>query len=190
MRRKRTAAAFTLLALLPALAWAEETRWLHIRVQENGERGEKVSINLPLDLVEAVLPLIEEEEISGGKVKIDSEELTSEKIRKILQALREAEEGEYVRVEEMDEDVRIAKEGDYLMVRAREDLQRESGPDRAEVRIHLSVLEALLSSEVEGELDLLAAIEALGEKGEGELIVVNDEESTVEIWVDKKSEGK
>jgi hypothetical protein len=182
--------ALFLLALLPALAWAGGDRWLHVRVQEGGEHGEKVSVNLPLQLVEAVLPLIEEEELCGGKVKIDNEELSGAQIREILKALRDAEEGEYIRVEDVDEDVRVAKEGDFMIIRVFEERGKDEDPNMVRVRIHLSVIEALLSGEDEDELDVLAAVHALGEQEEGELVVVNDEESTVEIWVDGKSHGK
>ncbi len=190
MNRSMAIRVLILVALLPALAWAGGDRWLHVRVQEGGERGEKVSVNLPLQLVEAVLPLIDEGELSGGKVKIDHEELTGAEIREILKAVREAEEGEYVRVEGVDEDVQVMKEGDYLIVRAQEEMGEEKDPNSVRVQIHLSVIDALLSGGDEDELDVLAAIHALGEQEEGELVVVKDDDSTVRVWVDGKSHGK
>ena len=50
----------------------------------------------------------------------------------------------------------------------------------------LAVVDALLSAG-EKEFDLLAALSALAEHGEGELVVVQDGSSSVRIWIDDKN---
>jgi hypothetical protein len=50
----------------------------------------------------------------------------------------------------------------------------------------LTVVDALLSSGG-NELDLVAALRALGAQGDTELVSVKDEKSTVRIWLDSKN---
>jgi len=52
------------------------------------------------------------------------------------------------------------------------------------VRFPLAVVDALFSGEP-GELDLLAAVEALSRHGQGgDLVRVNDGDTKVRIWID------
>ncbi|MBM3320341.1 MAG: hypothetical protein FJY73_06665 [Candidatus Eisenbacteria bacterium] len=187
MKTRAILCAFA-IALLAAGANAGEERWLHVFVEERGEAGETVRINLPFELVESVLETIRTDEMSGGKIRIEDQEIETEEIRKILRAVREAREGEYISVEGIDEDVRVTKKGDFLLVRAREEVEGSTIPETVDIRLHLSVLDALASGEGE-ELDVLAAIRALGTSGEGEIVVVNEEDSTVRIWIDADPSG-
>jgi hypothetical protein len=90
-----------------------------------------------------------------------------------------------------DEDqVRVAKEKKQLAVRVIE--KQEKGKDKqVNIRIPIPVVEALLSGEGtdEGQLNLVAALEALGRHDSGEVISVNDGEDRIRIWVDGKNES-
>ncbi|MBN1824980.1 MAG: hypothetical protein JW958_01860 [Candidatus Eisenbacteria bacterium] len=176
MRRIAIAAglAFTLLGLAARPAHAAD--WLHVFVEDDGGR-ETVRINLPFDLVEAVLPLIDEDDFHHGRVVIDDEDFDREQIEKILDALEKAEEGEYIHVDEVDEDVRVAKKGSFILIRS------EGDGENVDVKVHLSFFRALLAGE-ENELDLLAAFRTLSEQKGETLVMVNDEESRVRIWID------
>ena len=57
------------------------------------------------------------------------------------------------------------------------------------VRLHESIIAALLSSERENEFDLLAALDALDAEMRGDLVNVQDEGTLVRIWVDDTNEG-
>ena len=158
-------------------------RWLHVFVEEGNGEGDKVRVNLPLSLIEAVVPIIEEKEFTEGKLRIDDEDFTTQDLHKILKAVREAEEGEYVQVEGVDEDVVVSKKGNYMTVRV------EEGEDSTvDVRLHMAVLDALLSGGSD-ELDLLAGIRALGDHEKGDFVVVNDDDEHVRIWIDDKASG-
>lgn len=180
-------AAAALLA--PPVARAGDTQWLHVHIQEKGEKGEKIRINLPFSLIEAVLPLIDEDRLHGGKVRIDQDELDSEDIHAILKAVRKAEEGEYVRVDGIDENVRIAKQGEYLTVHVDEEREGGDDPNTVRIRVPLTVLDAMISGD-EDEIDVLAAIRALAEHGGGDFVVVNDDEDQVRIWIDDEASGE
>jgi hypothetical protein len=52
--------------------------------------------------------------------------------------------------------------------------------------VPMKVIEALLSAGKD-ELDLVAALHALGAQGDVELVSVKDSENTVKVWLDSKS---
>jgi hypothetical protein len=170
------------LASTIALAGGD-TKWLHVKVHEKGGDGEMVRVNLPMDLVAKVLPLIEAEGFDRGKVSFDGHELKEVDIRGILEAVKDAEDGEYVTVEGPDENVRVAKKGNRLFVKVEEEGDE---PEYVNVEIRMEVVEALLSGE-EDELDVLAAVEALAKYGEQELVSVDASDATVRIWVDSRN---
>jgi hypothetical protein len=173
------------LLLLTGAANAGD-RWLHVRVDEGGRHGERVRVQLPLNMIKAVLPLIETDELRHGRVYLGHEDLDVAEIRAILSAVREAPDGEYVSVDGDDERVLVAKRGDYLYVRAEERDRWDEG-EVVRVRVPMVVVEALLTGDPD-ELDLVAAVNALDDLGSTELVRVDDGESRVKIWIDERQE--
>jgi len=178
----RTLACLALFLAVPAGA-ADRASWLHVAVDGTAGNEERVRVNLPMSIVETVLPLIETDELHDGKVWLDDAELSHADIVRILASVRDAPDGEYVTVEDLDERVRIAKEGRYVTVHVEDDRPG----DTVDVRVPVAVLDALVSGDGD-ELDLLAAVRALGEHGEAELVTVEESDSTVRIWIDGKNE--
>jgi len=172
------------LVLVSTVALAGSgTKWLHIKVDEKGDDAEIVRVNLPMDLVAKILPLIEEESFNKGKVTFDGHELQQVDIRGILTAVKDAEDGEYVTVEGPDENVRVAKEGNRLFIKVTEDGDE---PEYVNVEIRMEVVEALLSGN-DDELDVLSAVQALGKYGDQELVSVDADDATIRIWVDSQN---
>lgn len=157
--------------------------WLHVRVDEAD--GAKVSVNLPLSMVEKALPMIPEEHLDHGRVVFDEWEVTMEELRELWQEVKGSPDMTFVTVEEDNEHVRVWKEGDYLLVAVRED----DDSTKVDVRIPAPVVDALLSGEG-SEMNLHAAIEALVVQGEGELVTVSDDEDQVRVWVDRFAEAE
>ena len=183
MRRLLTIVGFWMaMALTPSLSAAGDDPWIHVTVDGEDER---VRVNVPLALLEAILPLIEEDEFRHGRIRIDDVEFRHEDVVNALEALRDAEDGEYITVEERGESVRISKEGKMLLVR----VEDEHGPETVDIKVPVAVLDALVAGDGD-ELDLLAAIRALGEHGEGDLITVSEHGSEVRIWIDDKNESE
>jgi hypothetical protein len=189
-----------MLAITATLAGAATTeRWLHIRVEEDNGRGERVKVNLPLSLLGKVAGAIDLEEIDGhsfrgGRIHIDDADIDHVDLRAMWNAVKEADDMEFVSIESTDEDVSVAKDRGYLLVRVRSgrddddeesDNDRRRG-DRVDIKVPLAVVDALLSAG-EKELDLQAALMALAESGEGELVVVEDGSSSVRIWIDDQN---
>src|SRR5205823_6271793 len=75
----------------------------------------------------------------------------------------------------------------WLHVRANcTDGKGGSKKSQVEVKVPMKVIEALLSAGKD-ELDLVAALHALGAQGDTELVSVKDSENTVKVWLDSKS---
>jgi hypothetical protein len=169
------------LILSPA-SGADRDQWLHVAVDENWEGGDRVRINIPLTLVEAVLPLIEAHEFHNGRVVIEDEEFSREDLKAILTAVHDAQDGEYVTVDGADEHVRVAKEGKHMLIKVRD------SEDDVDVKMPVAVLDALLTGE-DDELNVLAAVTALADHGEGTLLTARDGEETVRIWIDRQNQS-
>jgi hypothetical protein len=107
-------------------------------------------------------------------------------IRKILEALRDTKDGNFVTVEGGKDNVQVAKQGGFLIAKIREG---KEGGAKVDAKIPFAVVDALLSGD-KNELNVAAAIQALGEHGDGVLITVDDVKSKVKIWVDSKNESE
>lgn len=180
-----------------AFAAVSADQWIHIRVDEHGPDGEVVRINLPLVLVEKLLPLVEKEGFRNGKLRtgrdshfsINDRELTAAEMREIWQVVRTAPEGEFVSVTGRKEEVRVARQGAHLVIKAKEHDKAEGRNEDVEIRIPTAVMDALFSSGQSDELDLVAAVRALARSGGMELVAVDDDDSRVRIWVDTRHDS-
>ena len=105
--RTRLIALFFGLLLAAGSAQAGDTRWIHIFVQDGPD--EEVRLNVPINLVRAVLPLIDEDEISNGRIVIEDHDIPVEVLRQVWDEVRDIEEGEFVKIDTPDEDAASAR---------------------------------------------------------------------------------
>ena len=180
MKKTFIGALTILLAMTASLASAD--RWLHVRVVENGSHGENVSVNIPLQLVEAILPSIQTDEFRHGRLHWQPEEIEGIDLHAVLKALRDAPDAEYVTVEGDDEKVRIAKEDGMLVIRA-----EEKGGERVRVTLPLSIVDAMIGEDPH-EIDLIAGLRALADYTEGDLVTVESDDTHVRIWIDSQQD--
>jgi hypothetical protein len=189
---KRIAIAAAIAALVAIAAGpAQAIQWLHVHVDERGADPTKVRVNVPVSMVQAILPVIEEDDFYHGRVRIDKDDIDGVYVRAILKAVSEAEEGEYITVESWNKDtreeVRVAKRGGDLLIKVREEGEN---PATVDIKMPITVVEALLEGD-DDELNVLAAVEALGKEGRGEIIVTDSEDETmVRVWVDETATPK
>jgi len=176
--------AATGLSPIASAQAAQTERWLHVRVDNQVAKGEMVRVNLPLSLAEKVLPAINKDRLHNGRITIHEAEMNGVNLRALLDALRTTRDGEFVTVQGTSGDVRVVKQAGYLLVHVRGN--KDATNKRVEIRMPLTVVDALLSSG-SNELDLVAALRALGAQGDTELVSVKDEKSTVRIWLDSKN---
>jgi hypothetical protein len=187
---KRVAVVAGIAVLLALVAGQAEAKidWLHVHVDEGGSDPNKVRVNVPVSMVAAILPVIDEAEFHDGKVQLDDHEVNRAQIHAILKAVAMAEEGEYVTVESWckhkHEQVRVAKNSGTLILHV---IENGRHPSTVKARIPISVVEALISGK-EDELDVVAAVEALRKAGDAEIVVTDSADDTrVRIWVDTKA---
>lgn len=177
------------MAVCAASAWAGDlVQWVHVRVDQPGD-AEKVKVNVPLSLVQAMIPLIEDENLRGGKIKLSGREITAGELRAIHDALEQSPDGEYITVDSPDELVRVAKSGGYLLVNIDREATEEKKGEHVEAHVPMPVVKALLSTESE-ELDLLAAVHALAKYGDSQLVSIVSDDATVHVWVDGSPAGE
>lgn len=181
--------ALPLLALGLGVAGAAEAAtptddlWIHIRVQD--ARNAKVSVNLPVSVVESLAGALPATAQSGSTLRFDDEEISVAELRRIWGDLQRTPDATFLTVDEEDSKVRVAKQRGYLVIDAR---KNRPGAEDIQVRIPGTVVNALLSAPGD-QLDMAAALRALARHGEGELVTVNGEGETVRIWVDRSSQG-
>lgn len=179
MNLKRTV-AFT-IAIYATICLAQaSTFWLHVRVQEKG-KTESVKVNVPVSLIETVLPIIEDHQLEAGKIHLENQELTVQEIREIWQQVQSQGNYELASIDSDDSRVRVALEGNDLIVRSTEGSDTE-----VMVKVPKSVVDALLSGEG-NQLNLMAAVGVLKTMGAQELVNITDDETFVRIWIDESS---
>jgi hypothetical protein len=200
-------AAATLLA---SAAIAQDTtssssgkseQWIHVRVESKEDHGETVRVNVPVDMAAKVLPAINKNNLHDGKVRIDSMHTGEVDLRVILDAVRSSRDGEYVTVQNKENDVRVAKSAGYLCIHVtdKSEGKKEAAKDektgakagaghgsKVDIKVPMKVVDALFSAGKD-ELDIVAALKALSAHGDTELVTVKDSENTVRIWVDSKN---
>ncbi len=189
--------------LLPATDAAAQTStvWLHVRVEE-ALKPSKVTVNLPLSVVEAALESAPE--LIDEHCKLHMGEKGGMKVadlRRVWKQLRAAGDAEFVTVQSEQEDVRIRRQGDLVQVfvsekpgtvqpaKAAAAKPEATKPARrhGEVRVELpvNVVDALLAGEGE-QLDVRAAVAEL-QKQKGDLVRVDEKDSKVRIWIDDQN---
>lgn len=170
--------------LLSAIIQAQATQWIHVRVEEAGESGESVKVNVPASLVSTVLPMVETEEFTDGRVKLDGEEFTVAELKEIWNEVKRHGNYELVAVKNKDANVRVSIEGETLYVTS-----VEGSETQVNAQIPTSVVDALFTGDGD-ELNIRAAMDALVARGSGDLITVRDGSTSVRIWIDENSAGE
>ncbi|HEX9188338.1 MAG TPA: hypothetical protein VGB87_14765 [Vicinamibacteria bacterium] len=193
--RKSILAGVGLLALsvLPAAKAAAQTgtAWLHVRVEEV-KQASKVSVNLPMTVVEAVLKASPEIIEKHGKVHFHDEHgMKMADIRKAWKALAEVGDAELVTVESEDENVRVMRKGDLVQVfvdskaKPGKEGKPARGGEEVRVEVPVSLVDAFLSGEGE-EGNIQAAVAEL-QKRRGDIVRVKDDDSNVRVWIDEQN---
>ena len=194
MRKSILAGAGILaLSVLPAATAAAQTgtAWLHVRVEEV-KQASKVSVNLPMAVVEAVLKASPEIIEKHGKVHLSEEHgLKMADIRKAWKALAEVGDAELVTVESEDENVRVMRKGDLVQVfvdskaKPGKDGKPAKGGEEVRVEVPVSLVDAFLSGEGE-DGNIQAAVAEL-QKRRGDIVRVKDDDSNVRVWIDEQN---
>jgi hypothetical protein len=174
---------FALVALFTFSAQAASKEWLHIHVDET-KKDEKVRINIPLSLVEVMVPMIEQEAIKDGNITINNRDINTEELKKLWAALKEEGDVEFLTVEKKGENCRIFTQGKYLMVQSTKEFE-----GKVNIRIPLQIVDAMLSGQ-KNQLNLVAAVKALKDSGIRELVTIESDTAKVLVWIDDRNIAK
>ncbi len=175
--------SWLVIAVLAGVMTASaQDRWLHVRVDNPGDQGERVRVNVPLSMAEQVIPAIDAGNLHNGCVEINGN-FKGVDLPALLAAVRHAPNGEFVTVRERDSNVDIAKRGGFLLIHVRDKNDKGSQVD---VKVPLAVANALLSAG-KNQLDVEAAIRALKNVGDVQLVTVHDGSQSVRIWIDSRN---
>ncbi|HSD65511.1 MAG TPA: hypothetical protein VLF95_02355 [Vicinamibacteria bacterium] len=181
------------LSVLPAATAAAQTgtAWLHVRVEE-GKQASKVSVNLPMTVVEAVLKASPEMIEKHGKIHLGEEHgLKMADLRKVWKELAAVGDAELVTVESEEENVRVMRKGDLVQVfvdnkaKAGKDGKPAKGGEEVRVEVPVSLVDAFLSGDGE-EGNFQAAVAEL-QKRRGDIVRVKDDDSNVRVWIDEQN---
>ena len=179
----RTVLVAALILLLAATGAGAADRWFHVHVTETGADPVEVRINLPLTLIESALRVIPDEINAEIEAELNDIGVELEELRKFWEEARNLDDATFVTVESEDETVSVVKKGDYLIAHTTE--SGESGA-QIDVRLPFEVLAALFSGDT--KIDLPAALRAIAEHSDGDLVTVSEGDTHVRIWVDDQND--
>jgi hypothetical protein len=185
MRMKNYLLSAVVIILVAGFASAASSKmWVHVNVQDS-TKEETVKINLPLSVIEAMLPMIEEEHLRRGSIEINDHDFQVEDLRKAWNEIRDEGDMDFITVEGRDGNVSVRIQGNYLLVQP----EKQSDHRKVDIRIPIQVVDAMLSGSG-NQLNLAAGIKALRDSGVRDIITVNDNHSSVRVWIDENNLGK
>lgn len=173
---------FPILAAVAAVATPTTSLWLHVRVDE--AEGTKVKVNLPVSMIDKAIAMVPGDHIHDGKIQLDDQEFSVQELRELWTELNNSPDMTFVTVEEANKSVRVWKENGKLRVEV-----RGMDGDSVDVHVPTQVVDALLSGDGD-ELNFGAAVTALVDSGEGEIVAVSDTETNVRVWVNSVADGE
>ncbi len=179
----RTALAGALLFALWALPAAAADRWFHVQVDDQSSGGAEVSVNLPLTLIEKAIKLIPEEVSNDVELELNDAGFSVTDLRELWNEVRDGGDATFLTVREDGNTIEVRKEGDYFVA---ETVGDGNGVE-VNVRFPLQVIDALFSAGP-NRLDLAAAIRALANYGDGDMVTVRDGDTNVRVWVDSSNQ--
>jgi hypothetical protein len=175
-------------------AQAQDSGWIHIRVNES--EGANVNVNLPMALIEVAMDIAQdhmgelnehmdgEAEFEAGRIRFgDDHDVKVEDLRRMWTELRDAGDADYVQVEDDSESVNIYRRGDRVFIEVDED-----GEEKVRMQVPFSVVDVLLEGDG-NELNLVGAMREMASSNDGEVLQVNDGDTTVRIWIDDNPKG-
>jgi hypothetical protein len=176
--------AASMIALAAPVFAAGPERYLHVKV-EDGANGESVNVNVPLSMAQKILPAINHGDLHNGCVRIHNADMNGIDVRTLLEAVRNAPDNEFVTVKERNnEEIRVAKSSGSIIVHVKDHDGKE---EKVDVTVPIKVVDALLSTVKDNELDIASALRALSDAGDILLVTVQDEGQKVRVWVDSRS---
>lgn len=182
MQRTKTTILFLAVMLAGAIVQAQSKEWLHIKV-DDPRKEETVRVNIPIALMETLLPMVQENAIRNGKIRIHDKSVSKDELKKLWSSIKQEGDTEYLTIEKPGETVTVSMQGKFFVVQTEQDSEKS-----VNIKIPAAVMDAMLSGDGD-EIDLMAAAKALRESGVKEIISVKDNDATVRVWIDSNKQA-
>lgn len=156
---------------------AQPTRWLNVKVNA-AEKHANISIRVPMSLVTTFLDAVKTDEFQGGKIRIDTEDVEID-WPKLLQAIKDAPDGQFVTVESDEADVKVEKSAGMLHIH----VQEKAGDREIRVMVPTALLDAV-SIDDQDRLDIKKLLANLDSSITGDLVRVEAPDASVRVWID------
>jgi hypothetical protein len=177
---KRTAIVIFAVLLVAATASAADgTRWLNVHVTEHTD-GTNVEVHLPLDLVLTILKNVNVDNFHAGKVDLELDDVEIN-FPEIMAAIKDAPDGEFVKVDAEDANVRVVKQGGTIKINVTEGGEEEHAV--VNVTVPASMIDALTVDE-NNQIDVVALLSSFEDLPNGELVTVDSEDANVRVWIE------
>jgi hypothetical protein len=165
-----------------ALMAASAQRWIHVRVGIARGVSGNVSINLPIEMAAAVLPMIPSDQQHHGKFSLQAS-VNGMDLHAMLEAIGKAPDNVFVTYERNDKQVSVAKSrGDLLIKIVGKPTDGEQLGETIAVRVPIPVVRAMLAGN-SNQADIGAGIRALVREGDVDVTVTSAKEN-VRVWTD------
>jgi hypothetical protein len=152
-------------------------RWINVNVDEVST-GTKVEVHLPFDLVLNVLDGVDVDHFHAGHVELDTD--VDVDWPKVLGAVKDAPDGEYVKVQGPEEDVQVMKKAGTLYIHV-----TGKGEDKeiVDVQVPASILGSF-TIDAENRIDVKALMHSLADLPSGDLVKVTSSDANVRVWIE------
>ena len=179
--------SFSLFAFLimTSLSVQASELWFHLRVEEHRGKEVRIEVNLPFRAVERSINLIPARYVKEASIRIDDCNLSVQDLRDAWRALQATPERTWIVVAEERRFVTMRRDGDDVAMRVHDEWDGEV----VEIRVPADVFQALISGP-SGRFDFGRAIQLLGRRGSGSIVVTDGDDKIVRIWVDSDTEGR
>ena len=138
-----------------------------------------MEVHLPLQLVLAVLNNVDVENFHGGKVDLEIDDMEIN-WPEIMAELRDAPDGEFVKVTHHDADVLVTKKNGTLHINV-----TETDEHNAVVNVVVPgpMIDALVVDE-NNQIDIAALLESFDDLPDGDIVTVEADDADVRIWIE------
>jgi hypothetical protein len=92
------------------LVQAQSKEWLHIHVNDP-VKEETVRINVPIALMETLLPMVQENSIHNGKIHFDDKSVSKAELKKLWASIKQEGDTDYMTIEKPGEKVTVSMQG-------------------------------------------------------------------------------
>ncbi len=178
MRARSLVTCAAILLVAGMATAADATRWINVHVTEAGS-GTNVQVHLPMDLVLTVMDGIKVENFDRGKVDLELDDVEID-LPKILAALKDAPDGQFVTVDADDADVKVSKTGGTLVIHV--DEKDEDGA-KVDVTVPAGLVDAL-TVDADNRIDVKQLIARMADLPAGDIVRVDADDAQVRVWIE------